>query len=81
MWRRACSVVAVLAVLLVGCSSASDMATVNGVGITQDDVVGMRVPTDAATADAAPIRQDLTTLILEESVATAAEDAVRRRLR
>ena len=69
-----CSLVAMLAVLLVGCSSASDMATVNGVGITQDDVVGMRVPTDAATADAAPIRQDLTTLILEESVATAAEE-------
>ena len=66
--------VAVLA-LAAACSTASDMATVNGVGITQDEVLAMRaVPQDVATSPAAPIRQDLTTLILEESIASTAEE-------
>jgi parvulin-like peptidyl-prolyl isomerase len=51
------------------------MATVDGVGITQDDVLAMRSESgDVASSPAAPIRQDLTTLILEQSIASAAEE-------
>jgi parvulin-like peptidyl-prolyl isomerase len=67
--------VAVLAVAVAACSAASDMATVDGVGITQDDVLAMRSESgDVASSPAAPIRQDLTTLILEQSIASAAEE-------
>ena len=67
--------VAVLAVAVAVCSAASDMATVDGVGITQDDVLAMRSESrDVANSPAAPIRQDLTTLILEQSIASAAEE-------
>ncbi len=64
-----------LAVSVAACSAASDLATVDGVGITQDDVLAMRsAPGDVASSPAAPIRQDLTTLILEQSIASAAEE-------
>jgi parvulin-like peptidyl-prolyl isomerase len=65
----------VLAVFAAACSASSDLATVDGVGITQDDVLAMRSEAgDVASAAAAPIRQDLTTLILEQSIASAAEE-------
>ncbi|HEY5728401.1 MAG TPA: hypothetical protein VIV08_07270, partial [Acidimicrobiia bacterium] len=67
--------VAALAVAVAACSAASDLATVDGVGITQDDVLAMRSESgDVASSPAAPIRQDLTTLILEQSIASAAEE-------
>lgn|GEM_PF-1050007 len=77
MWIRVRGPVAAVAtgaVLVAACSSASDLATVDGVGISRGDVLAMRAPVEGPTAPAATIRQDLSTLILEQSLASAAEE-------
>lgn len=72
--RRAVAVVAASAAIGSGCASGSDLANVDGVGISQTEVLAMSSEQPEATAPAADLRRGLTTLILEQAVASAAAD-------
>ncbi len=70
--RLAVAAAAAGATIVSGCAAGSRLATVDGVGITQTDVLAMSSEQAGATAPAADVRRSLTTLILEQAVAVAA---------
>ncbi|MDQ3782223.1 MAG: peptidylprolyl isomerase [Actinomycetota bacterium] len=72
--RLAVVAAAISAATVSGCASGSDLATVDGVAISQGEVLAMRSEQPAVTAPAADLRRDLTTLILGQALASAAEE-------
>lgn len=72
---RYLAVIAVVTVIAAACSSADTLATVNGNGITRNDLYELRPSyQDSASLDAEQVRTDLTNLIILEAVQAAAAE-------